>query len=349
MENLDLPKDLAKLDKVHAELAAQKDIIHSLDSWYLDFKKYVNTNFLTGEGIPEESMEELVGDESFNERLTQFLFGSVGSKHRLLLSYDSEITCGQPAPAINMSMIQFTHRLMSGPKEQIPAMNRVKKILADANFSSRVFPMCIGYASWETDEVISKELYRNILLAILCVFITTWILLFNLGASLQVLGCVVLTLVNVGGFIHFWGLTIDTVSCTNVIISIGLCVDYSAHIAHAFMSTQGTRDERVKTALAEIGPAVFNGGFSTFLAFVLLAGSRSHVFATFFKVFFLVVLFGLYNGLFVLPVALSFMGPKAYGSEDLEKKEIVLEEEAEPFRPIIKNGATEESKVEPKV
>jgi len=244
----------------------------------------MNTNFLTGVGIPEESMDELVGDESFDARLTQFLFGSVGSKHRLLLRYDSEITCGQPAPAINMSMIQFTHRLMSGPKEQIPAMNRVKKILADANFSSRVFPMCIGYASWETDEVISEELYRNILLAILCVFITTWILLFNFGASLQVLGCVVLTLVNVGGFIHFWGLTIDTVSCTNVIISIGLCVDYSAHIAHAFMSTQGTRDERVKIALADIGPAVFNGGFSTFLAFVLLAGSRSHVFATFFKV-----------------------------------------------------------------
>lgn len=349
MENLDLPKDLAKLDKVHEELAAQEDIIHSVDSWYLDFKKYMNTNFLTGVGIPEETMDELVGDESFNSRLTQFLFGSVGSKHRLLLSYDGEITCGQPAPAINMSMVQFTHRLMSGPKEQIPAMNRVKKILADANFSSRVFPMCIGYASWETDEVISEELYRNILLAILCVFITTWILLFNFGASLQVLGCVVLTLVNVGGFIHFWGLTIDTVSCTNIIISIGLCVDYSAHIAHAFMSSHGTRDERVKKALSDIGPAVFNGGFSTFLAFVLLAGSKSHVFATFFKVFFLVVLFGLYNGLFVLPVALSFIGPKAYGSEELENKEIVLEEEAEPFRPIIKNGATEDSKVEPSV
>ena len=52
-----------------------------------------------------------------------------------------------------MSMIQFTHRLMDGPKEQIPAMNRVKDILARGNFSSRVFPMCIGYASWETDEV----------------------------------------------------------------------------------------------------------------------------------------------------------------------------------------------------
>jgi len=349
MENLDLPNDLIKLDKVHKELAAQDDIIHSIDSWYLDFKKYMNTNFLTGQGIPEEEMDNGDGPESFRSRLTQFLFGSVGSKHRLLLSYDGEMKCGQPVPAINMSMIQFTHRLMSGPKEQIPAMNRVKKILADANFTSRVFPMCIGYASWETDEVISEELYRNILLAILCVFITTWMLLFNFGASLQVLGCVVLTLVNVGGFIHFWGLTIDTVSCTNIIISIGLCVDYSAHIAHAFMSTHGTRDERVKKALADIGPAVFNGGFSTFLAFVLLANSRSHVFATFFKVFFLVVLFGLYNGLLVLPVALSFFGPKAYGSDELETEDIVLEEETEPFKPIIKNGTPEDIKVDPSV
>ena len=31
------------------------------------------------------------------------------------------------------------------------------------------------------------------------------------------------------------GLTIDTVSCVNLIIAIGLCVDYSAHIAHGYL------------------------------------------------------------------------------------------------------------------
>ena len=33
----------------------------------------------------------------------------------------------------------------------------------------------------------------------------------------------------------------------------GLCVDYSAHIAHAFMMCPGPREERVKDALAKIG------------------------------------------------------------------------------------------------
>jgi hypothetical protein len=55
--------------------------------------------------------------------------------------------------------------------------------------------------------------------------------------------------------------------------------------------------------------AVMNGGFSTFLAFVLLANSKSHVFITFFRVFLLVVVFGLFHGLTLLPVILSWIGP----------------------------------------
>jgi hypothetical protein len=49
------------------------------------------------------------------------------------------------------------------------------------------------------------------------------------------------------------------------------------------MTCQGTRDARVRETLARIGPAVLNGGFSTFLAFCFLAISDSHIFKTFFK------------------------------------------------------------------
>ena len=50
-----------------------------------------------------------------------------------------------------------------------------------------------------------EELYRNLGLAFVCVFVTTLLLLSNVAACLQVLLCVVLTLVNVAGFMHFWG------------------------------------------------------------------------------------------------------------------------------------------------
>ena len=153
-----------------------------------------------------------------------------------------------------------------------------------------------------------EELYRNLAIAMVCVFVTTFILIANMFACVLVLLCVVLTLVKlslnkslsiqhetncifsflfkicVNGTMHFWGLTIDTVSCINLVLAIGLCVDYAAHVAHTFMTKTGTRNERAAATISAIGPAVFHGGFSTFLAFIFLANSDSHVFLTFFKV-----------------------------------------------------------------
>ena len=104
---------------------------------------------------------------------------------------------------------------------------------------------------------------------------------------------------------------------------------------------------KAKDSLVAMGSAVFHGGFSTFLAFILLAGSKSHVFSTFFKVFFLVIVFGLFNGLLLLPVMLSLVGPASYnqqGKEEakMEEKEAFVESTA--FNPIIKNGVKEAEK-----
>jgi hypothetical protein len=51
-----------------------------------------------------------------------------------------------------------------------------------------------------------------------------------------------------------------------------------------FTLSLGRKKERARQVLAEMGPAVFNGGLSTFLAFILVAFSDSYVFITFFKV-----------------------------------------------------------------
>jgi Niemann-Pick C1 protein len=53
---------------------------------------------------------------------------------------------------------------------------------------------------------------------------------------------------------------------------------------HAWYSYEGSRLERSLEAVSNIGPAVFNGGFTTFLALALLGFSSSQIFLTFFKV-----------------------------------------------------------------
>ena len=92
---------------------------------------------------------------------------------------------------------------------------------------------------------------------------------------------------------------------------------HPVHICHAFLTVAGTKKERAHAAMVHIyfhlisyrnyfslfidlfissqvdmGPAVLNGGVSTLIAFILLVSSDSHVFSSFFKIFLLVVLFG---------------------------------------------------------
>lgn len=41
------------------------------------------------------------------------------------------------------------------------------------------------------------------------------------------------------GISYFWGLSIDPLVCMGTVLVVGLCVDYSVHIAHAFSDAEG--------------------------------------------------------------------------------------------------------------
>ena len=105
------------------------------------------------------------------------------------------------------------------------------------------FTHSLVYAAWQTDQIIGGELWRNIGLALAAVFLVTLALLANLRLCLLVLLTVLLTLTDIVGFLHFWGITIDIISCINIVLAIGLCVDYSVHIAHAYLVAGGLDDK----------------------------------------------------------------------------------------------------------
>ena len=95
------------------------------------------------------------------------------------------------------------------------------------------------YQAWETDSIISGELWRNLGLALGAVGAVSLVMLGNLQLCLMVMACVMLTLVDVVGTLHFWDVTIDVISCVNIILATGLCVDYSVHLAHSFSVATG--------------------------------------------------------------------------------------------------------------
>ncbi|XP_024940827.1 NPC intracellular cholesterol transporter 1 isoform X2 [Cephus cinctus] len=272
----------------------------TVDSWFEGYQKWLN-----------KTNKEIVDrDEYFGYLSEYLLFTLEGQAFIKDIKFDR-----LPIDDYNIttSQIQIQHILLNTTSDQVQAMESIRKTVKAVNFTQSHAHVAIfspDYVSWTANKIIGEELIRNLGLEVLAVALVTLLLIRNLQASFWVICCVLFTLIDLLGSMYYLGLTIEISSSIMVLLCAGLAVDYAAHVGLEFTRATGTRNERTITTLAVIGPAVFNGGFSTFLAFVLLSASEAYLFSTFFKLFTSVVIFGLYHGLLFLPVILSLLGPK---------------------------------------
>lgn len=269
--NISLVEELPQIQRLTERLLDSK-YVAKVDSWVDKFIAYWD--------------DALTADPAvFPDRLTQFLFSASGAPYRdRNFRFNTTLSCLEDAPPVSATSIDFSYKLQSSSQERVEAMEGVRDIVHSANMSGEVRVWARAYATWETNKVIKRELFRNLGVATAVVAMTTLVLLASVSASCMVVLCVVFTLVDMAALIHWWGLTIDIVSCIDLVLAVGLCVDYATHVAHTFLTMTGDRPQRAADTLATIGPPVLSGGFSTFLAFVFLANSSSHVFQSFFKV-----------------------------------------------------------------
>jgi Niemann-Pick C1 protein len=101
-------------------------------------------------------------------------------------------------------------------------------------------------------------------------------------------------------------------------MAIGLSVDYTVHIAHAFNEAHlhavaaATPGSHVSTkdsatyALTTMGASVIKGGFTTFLGVLMISGASSVAFRTFFTLIAFTVALGLLHGMVLAPVLLAY-------------------------------------------
>jgi len=88
------------------------------------------------------------------------------------------------------------------------------------------------------------------------------------------------------GVMYLWGVSLNAISMIIIIMGIGFSVDYSAHIAHAFIvSNKRTPDQRIIHALQTMGASVSMGGK---LNFFCIQGVKKRPFKGFFNLYVLV-------------------------------------------------------------
>ncbi|KAM6142009.1 patched domain-containing protein 3 [Phoenicopterus ruber ruber] len=157
--------------------------------------------------------------------------------------------------------------------------------------------------------VIVQNTIQNVLIAAGAMLVVSLLLIPNPLCCLWVTFAIASVIVGVAGFMTFWNVNLDSISMINLVICIGFSVDFSAHISYAFVASgESSANKRAIEALSLLGYPVLQGAVSTILGVVVLAAAKTYIFRTFFKIMFLVILFGALHGLVFIPVFLTFFG-----------------------------------------
>lgn len=98
-------------------------------------------------------------------------------------------------------------------------------------------------------------------------------------------------------------------------MALGFSVEFCVHIAIAFNRFTGTRLERAKRAIFHMGSSVLVGiGSTKFIGVIVLAFAPSNLFRLYyFRMYFFIIILGLFNGLMLIPLLLSRIGPATQG------------------------------------
>lgn len=198
--------------------------------------------------------------------------------------------------------------LFFSSRDAVP-MNTMRDLCRDSGLP--IIPYSITFKYYEQFEQTLPNVIQSFVISLEAMYLIALCFIPDLVSVICILFSMVSIMSGLIGLMHVWGLTLSSITMIELIMSIGFCVDFSAHIVHSFIanSGRGSRSQRALRACMHVGLPILNSAISTVIGVLLLAFCKSYIFISFCKSLLIIMTLGVLNSLFFLPVLLSVIGP----------------------------------------
>ncbi|KZT19295.1 multidrug efflux transporter AcrB transmembrane domain-containing protein [Neolentinus lepideus HHB14362 ss-1] len=284
---------------------------------------------ITMEGLPE--------GEEFTSYLRQWLISPTNQECPLAgkASFGTALSLSDDGQQVVASHFRTFHKPLKSQSDFINSFAAARRIADDLSerTGTKVFPYSLHYVFFDQYARIVAITQEILGLGLGSVLIVTALLLGSWRTGTIVTGVVALTVVTVMGVMGVWGISLNAISLVNLVISLGIAVEFCAHVARAFMSAgtglpadhpagQKERDERMWTALVDVGPSVLSGiTFTKLIGMAVLGLTRSKLLEIYyFRMWLTLIISGALHGLVLLPVVLSLAGGPGYPQQEADEE-----------------------------
>ncbi|KAL3994010.1 Patched family protein [Acanthocheilonema viteae] len=216
-----------------------------------------------------------------------------------------------PAGPFEYSQIPFYLTNLSSTSVIIEMIKEIRAVCDKFNADGLPnFPAGVVFTFWEQYLHLSTNLFQAICVIAFAVFCVISIILCNPWAAGIILIVLLLMTIELTGFLGLAGIKLNPISAVTVITAVGIGVEFTAHVVLAFLTSLGSRNDRMAKCIDRVFVPVIHGAFSTLLGIIMLAFSEfEFVVKYFFVVMSALIFIGIINGLALLPVLLSLIGP----------------------------------------